>query len=81
MSRTGDVVPESLHRAVDQAQHTPDVVLTKARFWHRWASLPLNERAGKTAEPAARRFRRELTSSKWASIAKCSPDTALRGHQ
>lgn len=26
---------DTLHRAVDQAQHTLDAVLTKARFWQR----------------------------------------------
>ena len=26
---------DTLHRAVDQAQHTFDAVLTKARFWQR----------------------------------------------
>jgi Fic family protein len=35
---------DTLHRAVDQAQHTLDAVLTKARFWQRWATTPLNER-------------------------------------
>ncbi len=35
---------DTLHRAVDQPQHTLDAVLTKARFWQRWATMPLNER-------------------------------------
>ncbi|HNJ77237.1 MAG TPA: DUF4172 domain-containing protein, partial [Azospira sp.] len=69
---------ESLHRAVDQAQHTLDAVLTKARFWHCWASLPLNERQVKLLNRLLDGFDGKLTSSKWASIAKCSPDTALR---
>src|SRR5258706_4222720 len=34
----------TLHRAVDQAQHTLDAVLAKTRFWQRWATTPLNER-------------------------------------
>ena len=69
---------ESLHRAVGQAQHTLDAVLTKARFWHRWASLPLNERQVKLLNRLLDGFDGKLTSSKWAAIAKCSPDTALR---
>jgi Fic family protein len=28
----------TLHRAVDQAQHTLDAVLAKTRFWQRWAA-------------------------------------------
>lgn len=67
-----------LHRAVDQAQATLDAVLTKARFWQRWASSPLNERQVKLLNRLLDGFEGKLTSSKWAAIAKCSPDTALR---
>ena len=67
-----------LHRAVDQAQHTLDAVLTKTRFWQRWATMPLNERQVKLLNRLLDGFEGKLTSSKWAAIAKCSPDTALR---
>lgn len=69
---------ESLHRAVDQAQHTLDAVLVKARFWKRWSTIPLNERQLKLLNRLLDGFDGKLTSSKWAAIAKCSPDTALR---
>lgn len=72
---------ETLHRAVDEAQHTLDAVLAKTRFWQRWAapgSAPLNERQVKLVNRLLDGFEGKLTSSKWASIAKCSPDTALR---
>ena len=69
---------DTLHRAVDQAQHTLDAVLTKARFWQRWATTPLNERQVKLLNRLLDGFEGKLTSSKWAAIAKCSPDTALR---
>jgi Fic family protein len=69
---------DALHRAVDQAQFTLDAVLTKARFWHHWAMLPLNERQVKLLNKLLDGFDGKLTSSKWAAIAKCSPDTALR---
>ncbi len=69
---------DTLHRAVDQAQHTLDAVLTKARFWQRWATTPLNERQVKLLNKLLGGFEGKLTSSKWAAIAKCSPDTALR---
>lgn len=68
----------ALHRAVDQAQHTLDAVLVKARFWQRWASTPLNERQAKMLNKLLDGFEGKLTSSKWAAIAKCSQDTALR---
>lgn len=72
---------ETLHRAVDQAQHTLDAVLAKTRFWQRWAapgSAPLNERQVKLVNRLLDGFEGKLTTSKWAAIAKCSPDTALR---
>jgi Fic family protein len=68
----------TLHRAVDQAQQSLDAVLTKARFWQRWATTPLNERQLKLLGKLLDGFEGKLTSSKWAAIAKCSPDTALR---
>jgi Fic family protein len=69
---------DTLHRAVDQAQHTLDAVLVKTRFWQRWATTPLNERQVKLLNRLLDGFEGKLTSSKWAAIAKCSPDTALR---
>jgi len=68
----------TLHRAVDQAQHTLDAVLVKTRFWQRWALSPLNARQVKLLNKLLDGFEGRLTSSKWAAIAKCSPDTALR---
>ena len=68
----------TLHRAVDQAQHALDAVLEKARFWQRWATTPLNERQVKLLNRLLDGFEGKLTTSKWATIAKCSQDTALR---
>ena len=69
---------DTLHRAVDQTQHTLDAVLVKTRFWQRWATAPLNERQVKLVNRLLDGLEGKLTSSKWAAIAKCSPDTALR---
>ena len=69
---------DTLHRAVDQAQHSLDAVLSRARFWQRWASTSLNERQLKLLNKLLDGFEGKLTTSKWAAIAKCSPDTALR---
>jgi Fic family protein len=72
----------TLGRAVTSAQITLDAVLVKARFWQRWALIeqgrPLNERQVKLLNRLLDGFEGKLTSSKWAAIAKCSPDTALR---
>ncbi len=68
----------TLARAIASAQTTLDAVLVKARFWQRWAGTPLNERQVKLLNRLLDGFEGKLTSSKWAAIAKCSPDTALR---
>jgi Fic family protein len=69
---------DTLQRAVGQAQFTLDVVLKKARAWQRWANMPLNERQVKLLNRLLDGFEGKLTSGKWAAMAKCSPDTALR---
>ncbi|PTB18114.1 DUF4172 domain-containing protein [Trinickia symbiotica] len=68
----------TVHRAVDEAHHVLDSVLAKARFWQRFAGTPMNERQIKLLNRLLDGFDGKLTSSKLASIAKCSPDTALR---
>ena len=68
----------ALTRALESAQTTLDAVLAKARFWQRWAGTPMNERQLKLLNRLLDGFEGKLTSSKWAVIAKCSPDTALR---
>jgi len=69
---------DALHRAVDQAQHSLNAVLAKARFWRRFAGTPMNERQVKLVNRMLDGFEGKLTTSKWAAMAKCSPDTALR---
>jgi Fic family protein len=68
----------AVHRAVNSAQHTLDAVLGKTKFWQRWSGTSMNERQITLLNRLLDGFDGKLTSSKWASIAKCSPDTALR---
>ncbi len=68
----------TLARAVNSAHGTLDAVLVKSRFWQRWAGTPLNERQVRVLNRVLDGHESKLTSSKWASLAKCSPDTALR---
>lgn len=69
---------DTLYRAVNQAQLALDAVITKARFWQRFAGTPMNERQVKLLNRLLDGFEGKLTSRKWAAIAKCSQDTALR---
>lgn len=71
----------TLLRAVESAHHTLDSVLFKARFWQCWAQTPMNERQVAMLNRVLDGFEGQLTSGKWAKLAKCSPDTALRDLQ
>ncbi|VWC29435.1 cell division protein Fic [Burkholderia lata] len=68
----------ALGRAVDHAHTTLDAVLVKARFWQRCAGFAMNERQVKVMNRLLDGFEGKLTSTKWAALAKCSQDTALR---
>ena len=65
-------------RAIDGAESTLGNVINKARFWERCAGMSLNERQIKMINRLLDGFEGKLTSSKWAVITKCSPDSALR---
>jgi Fic family protein len=53
-------------------------VLTKARFWERFAQQPLNARQVKVLNRLLDGFEGKLTTSKWAKLTKSSQDTAYR---
>lgn len=67
-----------LDRALDSTEKTLGSILRKARFWETYAHTPLNDRQRLMLNKLLDRFEGKLTSSKWATIAKCSQDTALR---
>ena len=67
-----------LGRAIDGAQTTLGAVLAKARFWERFQSVPLNARQRLVLNRLLDGFEGKLTTSKYARLAKCSQDTALR---
>jgi Fic family protein len=67
-----------LDRAFDGAEKTLAIVFRKAEFWKQHAAAPLNERQRDILHRLLDGFDGKLTSSKWAAIEKCSPDTALR---
>lgn len=69
---------ENLGQAIETARRVLDGVLEKARFWGRWAGAPLNERQIKVFNRLLDGIEGKLTTRKWAALAKCSPDTALR---
>jgi Fic family protein len=67
-----------LKRAIQASEVTLQDVLTKARFWEAHAGEITNSRQKLLLNRLLDGFEGKLTSSKWALIAKCSQDTALR---
>lgn len=67
-----------LKRAIEASDTTLQSVLAKARFWEAHAGKSFNERQRAIINRLLDGFDGKLTSSKWAKLAKCSQDTALR---
>ena len=67
-----------LGRSIDSAATALAGVLAKARFRERAAGLSLNDRQRLVLNRLLDGFEGKLTTSKWAKLAKCSQDTALR---
>lgn len=70
-----------LNRALQTSTKTLEAVIVKAKFWERHAKTLLNQRQVLLLNKLLDGFEGKLTSSKWAKIAKCSQDTALRDIQ
>ena len=67
-----------LDRAIAGADETLSSVLRKAKTWERINQASVNDRQRKVLNRLLDGFEGKLTSSKYAKLAKCSSDTALR---
>jgi Fic family protein len=70
-----------LERAIANAEETLKPIFKKSSFWEKNAGIPLNERQIKQLNRLLDGIDGQLTSSSWAAICSCSPDTALRDIQ
>lgn len=67
-----------LGRAIAASNETLGAVLQKARFWDSLTRIPINSRQRLMLNKLLDGFVGKLNTSKWAKIANCSADTALR---
>jgi len=67
-----------LGRAFTATETTLGSVLHKARFWDRHAHVRVNDRQRAMLNMLLDGFDGKLTTTKWATLTKCSHDTALR---
>lgn len=70
-----------LGRALQSTEQTLAKVLAKARFWEQHVAFSFNARQQRLLNQLLDGFEGKLTSSKWATITKCSQDTATRDIQ
>ncbi|MGC8541315.1 MAG: Fic family protein [Phycisphaerae bacterium] len=67
-----------MQRAIGASERMLEAVLIKSRFWKAHADESFNDRQRKVLNRLLNKFEGNLTTSKWAILAKCSQDTALR---
>ena len=70
-----------LFNSLNSSNQTLGKVIYKHRFWNKNADKLQNNRQKLLLNKLLDEFEGKLTSSKWAKIAKCSTDTALRDIQ
>jgi len=70
-----------LMNALNATDQTFVKVLNKHQFWNIHAAIIFNDRQKRLLNKLLDGFDGKLTTSKWAKIAKCSADTALRDIQ
>ncbi|MEJ6617548.1 MAG: Fic family protein [Crocinitomicaceae bacterium] len=69
---------QCLINALNSTEEVLVKVLFKGNFWQLHSKTIINERQKKLINKLLDGFDGKLTSSKWAKIAKCSKDTAIR---
>jgi Fic family protein len=69
---------QCLINALNSTEEVLVKVLSKGNFWQIHSKTIINERQKKLINKLLDSFDGKLTSSKWAKIAKCSKDTAIR---
>lgn len=67
-----------LINAVKATDEISTKVIFKANFWNTHSKTILNERQNKVLNKLLDGFEGKLSSAKWAKIAKCSKDSAIR---
>lgn len=72
---------QKLINALEDAESVITTILNKSLFWQRIASISLSERQIKILNLFLDGYEAKITSKNWASLAKCSKDTAIRDIQ
>ena len=71
----------TLSITLDEAENTVSSVLNKSFFWQKASAIPLSPRQTDILNLFLDGYEAKITSKTWASLAKCSKDTAIRDIQ
>ncbi|MDY5638416.1 MAG: Fic family protein [Parabacteroides sp.] len=72
---------QKLVEALDEAETIVTTILNKSFFWQKASSVPMTERQTQMLNLFLDRYEAKITSKTWATLAKCSKDTAIRDIQ
>ena len=71
----------TLSAALDEAENIVSTILNKSFFWQKTSSIPLSQRQTDILNLFLDGYGAKITSKTWATLAKCSKDTAIRDIQ
>lgn len=71
----------TLSVALDEAENIVSTILNKSFFWQKASSIPLSQRQTDILNLFLDGYEAKITSKTWATLAKCSKDTAIRDIQ
>ena len=72
---------QKLIEALDEADTIVTTILNKSFFWQKASSVPMTERQTQMLNLFLDGYEAKITSKTWATLAKCSKDTAIRDIQ
>lgn len=71
----------TLSRALDEAETIVSTILNKSFFWQKASSVAMSQRQTDIINIFLDGYEAKITSKSWASLGKCSKDTAIRDIQ
>lgn len=72
---------QKLNDAIDESENIVTTILNKSFFWQKASAVPMTERQTRMLNLFLDGYEAKITSKTWASLAKCSKDTAIRDIQ
>ena len=72
---------QKLVDALDEADSIVTTTLNKSFFWQKASAIPMTERQTQMLNLFLDGYEAKITSKNWATLAKCSKDTAIRDIQ